>query len=76
MTTVEARLRVADDGTVTVPVGLQEAGREVVVTVVPAPSPATQDEWISVIKRTQGSIDDPTFVRPKQGTFEARDALT
>ena len=76
MTTVEAKLRVAPDGTVTVPVGVEEAGTEVIVKVVPVPKPITQEDWTSLIKHTQGSIDDPSFVRPEQGTFEARDALT
>lgn len=76
MTTVETRARVAADGTITVPVGREEAGTEVIVTVAPAPKTLSREEWVSHINRTQGRIDDPTFVRPEQGSFEVRDALT
>ncbi len=76
MTVIETRARVDADGNVTIPVGTSSAGVEVLVTVVPAePSPAVAEDWAAFVKRTQGVIDDSTFVRPEQGTFEVRDPL-
>ena len=70
MTTVYARSTVAADGTVTVPVGVEDSGTEVEVTVTPVrgkmAKDMTQEEWADFVFRTAGSIDDLTFVRPEQ----------
>ena len=47
------------------------------VTVEPVPRPAmTQGEWQEFIRRTAGSITDPTFERPPQGELEQREPLS
>lgn len=73
MTLIEQRARVGPDGKVTVPVGVNEAGREVIVTVAPAPEHRTRAEWAAFVNRTSGSIPDPSFSRPEQGEYEPRD---
>lgn len=82
MTMIRTQARVGPDGNVTVPVGMQESGRMVEVTVVPAAT-STLDtinglpaaEWWAIFNRTEGSIDDPTFVRPPQQPYEPRRAF-
>lgn len=70
MVFVRARSTVAADGTVTVPVGMDDAGVEVTVMVTPVrgkmAQDMTQEEWAELIRQTAGSIDDPAFVRPEQ----------
>jgi hypothetical protein len=70
MVPVKTRSRIAADGTVTVPVGFEDIGREVDVTVTPVrgkmASDMTQEEWVVFVNKTAGSIDDPAFVRPEQ----------
>ena len=75
MTALETTTRVGRDGTVTVPVGIEHAGVEVVVTVTPTRRPQTVAEWAAFVERTRGAVDDPTFVRSEQGVVEARDVL-
>jgi hypothetical protein len=77
LTTIRKRLRVGADGNVVVPVGAEEAGREVDVTVsapgnVRAPRQMTQQEWEAFIERLAGSIHDPTFRRHDQGDYDER----
>lgn len=77
MTTIRTVVRVGPDGTVTIPVGEAEGGREVEVIVGPARQPDTinglpREEWWALFERTEGSIDDPTFQRPSQTYFEPR----
>jgi hypothetical protein len=69
MTAIRARLRVGADGKVIVPVGVDEAGREVNVTVIPVDAPDTingipREEWFARFERTAGSISDESFKRP------------
>jgi hypothetical protein len=64
MTRIHTRSRVKPDGTVVVPVGTAEAGRDVIVTVQPAPPEITGDEWRQAMRTTAGSINDPSFVAP------------
>jgi hypothetical protein len=64
MTLIQIKSRVNPDGTVVVPVGAAEAGKEVLVTVEPALAPMTQDEWVAAVRQTAGSITDPTFTAP------------
>jgi len=75
MTTIRVTARVGNDGNIVVPVGATEAGTEVEVTIEPARPKLTQAEWEAVLKRTAGSITDPTFKRPPQGDYEDREQL-
>jgi hypothetical protein len=77
---IEIQSRVGPDGvlSLTIPVGSENANREVTVTIAGvnrqgARPPMTQHEWEEFVQRTAGSIDDPTFVRPPQGEFEERE---
>jgi hypothetical protein len=82
MSIVEFQSQVGPDGmlVVSVPVGSENANRQVKVTVegveVASSRPRfAPEEWRKFILETAGSIDDPTFVRPDQGTLEQRDEL-
>jgi hypothetical protein len=75
MTPLRTRTAVGIDGNVVIPIGKEQAGKEVLVTIAPAPRTMSQDEWKEVIDRTAGSIDDPTFVRHGQGDWENREPL-
>jgi len=82
MDIVEVQSRVGPDGvlSLSVPVGSENANREVTVTIagVSAPAsqkPSNQREWKAFLDRTAASIDDPTFARPPQGDFEQRPEL-
>ena len=75
MTTIRVTARVGADGNIVVPVGTAEAGTEVDVTIEPARPKVTQQEWEAVLRRTAGSITDPTFKRPPQGDYEEREQL-
>jgi hypothetical protein len=78
MTHVEFKSRVGEDGVlaISVPLGPDEANREVRVIVEPAstlPFPASsRAEWREFVKCMAGCISDPTFQRPEQGQFERR----
>ena len=69
--------RVGGDGVLhlTLPVGVEEANKEVQITVEPlTPQKAmTQEEWEAWVDATAGSIPDPTFMRHPQGELEERD---
>ncbi len=75
MTSIATKARVGPDGNITIPIGQESAGLEVLVTVTPAKPPLTVDEWKALVDQTRGSIDDPTFVRHPPGHFEPRDVL-
>ena len=75
MTTLQTRASVGSDGNVVIPVGKQEAGTEVFVTITPAPPRLSQKEWEDIVNGTAGSIDDPTFFRHPQGDYEKREEL-
>ena len=71
--------RVGADGVlkVTVPVGAEDANREVQVTIEPSPTRVmTQDEWREWVESSAGSVGDSTFRRHEQGEFERREALS
>jgi len=79
MTPIQLRSRVGADGvlTLSVPVGISEANREVKITVEPvepvAARPALSGEqWKQFIEETAGSINDLPFKRPEQGEYEER----
>jgi hypothetical protein len=72
--------RVGPDGVlhITVPMGKEDADREVRVTIDPVPvgpPPMTQEEWREFVLTTAGSITDPSFVRHEQGEYERREEL-
>jgi hypothetical protein len=75
MTKIRTTVRVGSDGNVIIPVGAAEAGTEVDVTVTPARPKLTQEEYVAILKRTAGSIDDPTFERPPQWELREREPL-
>jgi hypothetical protein len=70
MTRMQTKVRVNADGNVIVPIGVADAGQEVLITVEPAMPGArmTRQEWLDFLDKTEGSIDDPTFVRHPQPT--------
>ena len=59
------------------PVGVEEADKEVLITVeLATPKKVmTQEEWEAWVDLTAGSITDPTFIRHPQGEYEERDSL-
>jgi hypothetical protein len=79
MCLVEIKSRVGADGvlTISLPLGLREANREVKVVVestdASAPSsPSNREDWKQFVKSMAGCISDPTFERPEQGESEQR----
>ena len=72
--------RVGSDGVlhISVPIGQEEADRDVQVTIDPVrvgPPVMTQEEWRDFVLKTAGSITDPSFVRHEQGEYERREEL-
>lgn len=80
MKTLQFRSHVGTDGVLTLRMPTDLAGTELDVLVVVSevdkatPLPPIPN-WQEFITRTSGSIADPTFDRPSQGEYEARDAL-
>lgn len=82
MTHIELRTKVGPDGvlSISVPVGIADANREVKVVVetvesgVKKASDMTTDEWKQFILQTAGSWQGD-FERPEQGEYETRDAF-
>jgi hypothetical protein len=79
MTHVEIKSRVGADGvlTVTLPLGPEEANREVRVIVEPtghceSTESSAPEDWHTFVNRMAGCISDPTFQRPDQGQYEQR----
>jgi hypothetical protein len=74
--------RVGSDGVlhITVPIGKEDADREVQVTIDPVrvgpPPSMTQEEWRDFVLKTAGSITDPSFVRHDQGACAHRNDFT
>jgi hypothetical protein len=57
------------------PVGVEEANREVQVTVEPMPAaPMSQEEWQQLVLSTGGKWQGE-FQRPEQGDYERREPL-
>jgi hypothetical protein len=57
------------------PVGIEEANREVQVTVEAVPlAPMSQEEWRELVLSTGGKWQGE-FQRPEQGDFERREPL-
>jgi hypothetical protein len=82
MTHIELRTRVGPDGilTLSVPVGMSEANREVNVIVEPVgaavsrTAPMTPEEWARFVDETAGAWKGD-LERPEQGELEVRDQL-
>jgi hypothetical protein len=77
MTRLVVKSRIGSDGVLRLhlPVGQAEAGKEVQVTVEPAPAPAmSQEEWRERILATAGKWQGD-FERPPQGEYEEREPL-
>jgi hypothetical protein len=80
MTHIELRARIGPDGilSLTVPVGLSEANREVKVIVEPADgamgktNKVNRDDWARFVDETAGAWRGD-LERPEQGTLEIRD---
>jgi hypothetical protein len=78
MSYVEITSRVGPDGVLrlAVPIGMNDANREVKVIVEPADEhsvvPAADQTWQDFVKSMAGCISDPTFQRPDQGQYEQR----
>ena len=68
--------RVGSDGVlhVTVPIGKEDADREVRVTIDPVPPPMTPEEWQQFILSTAGAWQGD-LERPEQGEYDVRDEL-
>ena len=79
VTRIELKSRVGPDGVLTlkVPIGKEDANREVVVTVQPVAKPAEvtfdREEWKRFIEETAGCWQGEPLVRPEQGEFEKRE---
>jgi len=69
---------VSSDGILhlTLPMGIEEANKEVQVTVEAAlPVPVSQEEWQKFILSTGGKWQGE-FERPEQGEYEQREPLS
>mgnify|MGYP007122465419 CR=1 FL=1 len=77
MTTIETKSQTDAQGTlsVSIPLGIENANRQVRVLVEPMESTMTDDQWCRFVRDTAGSIADPTFLRHSQGEFEQREEL-
>ena len=78
MNRIKFKSRVGGDGVLqlSVPLGASEAHHEVQVTVEPAAtSNMTHEEWRQWVESMAGRIADPSFCRPEQGEYEAREAF-
>lgn len=72
------RSTVSSDGVLhlALPIGIEEANKEVQVTVEAAiPLPVSQEEWKELILSTAGKWQGE-FERPKQGEYEQREPLS
>jgi len=69
---------VSSDGVLhlALPIGIEEANKEVQVTVESAlPVPVSQEEWQQLILSTAGKWQGE-FERPEQGEYEQREPLS
>ena len=77
MNRMVVKSKVGSDGVLhlTLPVGVEEADKEVQITVEPiTPKKVmSQEEWEAWVDSMAGSITDPTFERPPQLPLEERD---
>lgn len=83
MKTIQVTSRTDPDGTLSLKLASGMSDTEVNVVVVMQPVEASDDHhpavggdaWKRFVAETAGSIDDPTFMRHDQGTFERREEL-
>ena len=77
MSPIVTTATVGPDGTLTLALPPEAAGRYVRVSVLPygPETPMTQEEWAAKVLATAGSIPDPTFVRHPEGDLQERDPL-
>ena len=78
MRRIVVHAKAGPDGTLhlDVPLGPEQAGREVQVVIEPVPKRMTQAEWAAWVQSMAGSITDPTFERPPQLPLEEREPLS
>ncbi len=75
MTRMTLSTRVGADGVLHVPLGANEANREVRVTIEPAGrTPMSQEEWRAWVRATAGSWQGE-LERSEQGDYEKREPL-
>ena len=76
MNRMVVKSKVGSDGVLhlALPVGVEEADKEVQVTVesITPKKAMTQEEWEAWVDAMAGSIPDPTFERPPQLPLEER----
>ena len=78
MNRIVVKSTVSSDGVLhlALPIGMEEANKEVQVTVESAlPGPVSQEEWQKLILSTAGKWQGE-FERPEQGEYEQREALS
>jgi hypothetical protein len=82
MKTLQVKSSVGQDGVLElrIPLGFEEAGREVTVTVETSSvkeSAASLDdaEWHRILRETYGACAGMGLERPEQGEFELRDII-
>lgn len=78
MNPIIVKSKVGSDGVLhlDLSLGVEDAERDVVVTVEPARPEMTQEEWRAWVESMAGSITDPNFERPPQLPYEERDSLS
>lgn len=82
MKTVQLKSSVGQDGVLElrIPLGFEEAGQPVMVTVQPVPADtdsteADDAEWHRILRETYGACAGLGLERPEQGEFEERDPI-
>ena len=78
MNRIVVKSTVSSDGVLhlALPIGMEEANKEVQVTVEAAlPVPVSQEEWQKLILSTAGKWQGE-FERPEQGEYEQREPLS
>lgn len=75
MSRVVVHAKAGPDGTLhlDVPLGAEQAGREVQAVIEPVPKRMAQAEWAAWVQSMAASITDPTFERPPQLPPEERE---
>ena len=78
MNRMVVKSKVGSDGVLhlNLPLGAEDAEREVLVTVESSPPAMTQEQWRAWVESMAGSITDPNFERPPQLPYEEREPLS
>jgi hypothetical protein len=76
MSRITLSARVGADGVLHLPLGEEEANRDVRVTIEPAGSPAgeSRQDYLDFLQATAGAWHGD-FERPDQGEYEIRDSM-